>query len=115
PVTVREFYNGWIEKKKPPFVRRSLEKAYRQHFNCYVLPFIGDLEINALTTDTLEDFRINLIQERKISLNTAKNVISGSLQAMVRDAGKKIHSNPFNELPPKWRPRLKQDEPAPFT
>jgi integrase len=115
PLTVREFYDGWIEKKKPPFVRRSLETAYRQHFNCYVLPFMGDLELNDLTTDTLEDFRINLIQEREIGLSTAKNVISGSLQAMVRDAGKKIQSNPFNDLPAKWWPRLQQEEPDPFT
>jgi integrase len=115
PLTVREFYESWIEKKKPPFVRRSLEKAYRQHFNCYVLPFIGDSELDDLTTDTLEDFRINLIQERGIGLSTAKNVISGSLQAMMRDAGKKIQSNPFNDLPPKWWPRLQQEQPDPFT
>src|SRR5688572_24303057 len=32
PLTIKEFYEEWIEKKKPPFVRRSLEHAYRQHF-----------------------------------------------------------------------------------
>ena len=97
------------------FVRRSLEKSYRQHFSCYVLPFIGDLELNSLTVDTLEDFRMYLSQDREISLNSAKNVISGSLQAMLRDARRKIERNPFNDVPRKWWPRQQQDKPDPYT
>src|SRR5687767_15823056 len=30
PVTINEYYAVWIEKKKPPFVRKSLERDYRQ-------------------------------------------------------------------------------------
>jgi hypothetical protein len=115
PLTVREFYQGWIEKKKPPFVRRSLEKAYRQHFTCYILPFMGDMKLNSLTVDTLDDFRMYLSQERKVSLRTSRNALGGSLRAMVRDAGKKIERNPFDELPANWWPRTQQDDPDPFT
>ena len=115
PLTVREFYASWIEKKKPPFVRRSLEKAYRQHFTCYILPFMGDLELNNVTVDTLDDFRIYLTNKREISVSTAKNCISGSLQAMFRDARKKVEKNPFADLPKKWWPRQQQEKPDPFT
>jgi integrase len=115
PQTIKEFFDSWIEKKKPPFVRRSLERAYRQHFNCYILPFMGKLELNGVTIDTLENFRIYLTQEREISLSTAKNVIGGSLQAMFRDAHREIKRNPFNDLPSRWWPRIPQEEPDPFT
>jgi hypothetical protein len=33
PLTIKQFYETWIEKKKPPFVRKSLERDYRQAFN----------------------------------------------------------------------------------
>src|SRR5262249_18739152 len=115
PLTVKELYESWIEKKKPPFVRRSLEVAYRQHFTCYILPFIGDMELNSVTLDTLDDLRIYLTNEREIGLNTAKNVISGSLAAMFRDARKKVERNPFADLPKKWWPRQQQEKPDPFT
>jgi len=115
PLTVREFYASWIEKKKPPFVRRTRERSYRQHFDCYILPFMGDLELNSITTDTLEDFRMYLSQEREVSLGTAKNVIGGSLQAMIRDAGKRVERNPFNDLPANWWPRSQGEPPDPFT
>src|SRR3989338_7590220 len=48
PQTVEEYYGEWIEKKKPPFVRLSLERDYRQGFSRYILPFMGGLELNCL-------------------------------------------------------------------
>jgi integrase len=114
PLTVREFYASWIEKKKPPFVRRSLEKAYKQRFTCYILPFMGDMKLDSVTVDTLEDFRIYLT-ERKISIGTARGVIGCALQAMFRDARKRVKTNPFADLPEKWWPRQQQEKPDPFT
>jgi integrase len=35
--------------------------------------------------------------------------------AMVRDAGRRIDRNPFNDLPANWWPRLPQREPDPYT
>jgi integrase len=115
PLTVRKYYEEWIEKKKPPFVRKSRERDYRQAFNCYIIPFMGNSELNDVTADTLENFRIYLTQERKISISTAKNVLEGSLRAMFRDAGKQIKRNPFEDLPRRWWPRLRHDEPDPYT
>jgi integrase len=113
--TVKEFYEEWILKKKPPLVRRSLERDYRQHFDCYIIPFMSEIELNSATVDTLENFRLKLIEEHKLSVKTARNVIDGSLRAMFRDAGRRIESNPFNDLPEKWWPTLPKTEPDPFT
>ena len=34
--TIREYYDSWILQKKPPLVRKSLERDYRQVFNRYL-------------------------------------------------------------------------------
>jgi integrase len=112
-LTVRGYYEEWIEKKKPPFVRRSLERDYRQAFRI-INAFMGDMDLNDVTTDTLEGLRLNIVEERKLSLKTARNIIDGSLRAMIRDAGRRIERNPFNDLPANWWPRLPQREPNPY-
>jgi integrase len=113
--TVRKFYAEWIEKKKPPFVRVSLERDYRQAFERIINPFIGDMGLNDVSVDTLENLRFHIVQERKLSMKTARNVIDGSLRAMFRDAGRRIERNPFNDLPANWWPRLPQHDPDPYT
>jgi integrase len=115
PQSVRQFYEGWIEKKKPPFVRKSLKRDYRQAFNRNILPIMGEMELNSVTIDTLEDFRLYLVEERNLSLKTARNIIDGSLRAMFRDAGQRLERNPFDNLPANWWPRLPQREPDPYT
>jgi len=115
PLTVREFYERWIEKKKPPFIRLSLQRAYEQTFKKNTLPFMAQMELNSITVETLENFRFHLVHERKLSLKTARNIIDGSLRAMIRDCGQRIDRNPFNDLPPNWWPRLPQREPDPYT
>jgi hypothetical protein len=71
PLTVREFYEEWIEKKKPPFVRLSLQRDYQQNFQKNILPFLGNIELISITVDTLENFRIYLVDERGLALKTA--------------------------------------------
>ena len=115
PQTIKEFYEEWIEKKKPPVVRKSLEIAYRQTFNCYIIPHMGNKDLNEVTVDTLEAFRMYLVEECELSIKTARNVIDGSLRAMFRDAGRRIEKSPFLEIPDKWWPTLPQKEPDPFS
>ncbi len=115
PQTVEEYYGEWIEKKKPPFIRLSLQRDYQQAFQKNILPFMGDMELNSITVDVLENFRLHLVEERKLSLKTARNIIDGSLRAMIRDAGRRIERNPFDDLPANWWPRLPQKEPDPYT
>ena len=70
PLTVKEFFEEWILRKKPPFVRRSLERDYQQAFNKNIIPFMGDLDLNNVTIDTLEDFRMHLVEERRLSVKS---------------------------------------------
>jgi integrase len=113
--TIKDFYDEWIEKKKPPFVRRTLERDYRQAFNCYIIPHMGQRDLNEVTVDTLEVFRMYLVEECDLSIKTARNVMDGSLRAMFRDAGGRIEKNPFLDIPDKWWPTLPQKEPEPFS
>jgi integrase len=76
---------------------------------------MADLDLNCVTTDTLENFRVHLVEERRFSVKSARNIIDGSLRAMFRDAGRRIKRNPFNDLPANWWPRLPQRQPDPYT
>jgi integrase len=115
PETVRQAYEGWIEKKKPPVVRRSLERDYRQAFNRHILPRLGEMELNKVGLDELDSFRLHLIEAQKLSLKTARNIIDGALRAFFRDSARKLDRNPFSELPKNWWPRLPRREPDPYT
>ena len=75
---------------------------------------MGDMELNEMTADTLRA-RFHLVNERELALKTARNIIDGSLRAMIRDAGRRVDRNPFNDLPNNWWPRLPQRDPDPYS
>jgi integrase len=102
--TLNVFYEGWIAKKIEPLVRTSLRKSYVQHYIAYIRPFMGDMPMDKVTVDTLEDFRSCLLGERKLSLKSAKNIISGTLSAMFRDS--RLPVNVFNTIPNQWWPQV---------
>jgi Phage integrase, N-terminal SAM-like domain len=91
-------FEGWIKTKEPPFVRRSLERDYRQAFNHHIIPYMGKTELDGINVDTLENFRIYLVEERKLTSKTARNIIDGPLRAMFRDSRRHMKKNPFDEL-----------------
>ena len=93
----------------------SLQRDYQQNFTKKILPFMGDRELNSLTVETLVAFHMNLISERGLALKTATNIIDGSLRTMIRDAGRPIDRNPFNDLAEGWWPRLAQRDPDPYS
>jgi integrase len=115
PKTVRQYYEEWIKGKKPPLVRKSRERDYRQAFNKHILPFLGDIPVDQITPRKLEDFRINLLEQAKLSLKSARNIIDAYLRAMMRDARNVDHltrEDPFTPL--EWKKQPKE-EPDPFT
>src|SRR5437016_3696259 len=57
PKTVGEFYRGWIERKKPPFVRPGLHYDYTRQFRRYILPKFEATHIVEVTLPLLEAFR----------------------------------------------------------
>ena len=58
---------------------------------------------------------MHLVEERKLTLKTARNIIDGALRPMFRDAGRRIERNPFNENSFKLVARVRKKEPDPFT
>ena len=113
-ITVGEFYRGWIERKKPPFVRPGLHYDYSRQFRRYILPKFEETPIVEVTLPILEAFRAYLNQEMGLSLKSCRNIIDGTFRAMMRDArrhgiGDKDH---FADL--EW-PRIASPKPDPFT
>ena len=112
--TIREYYTQWIETKKPPLVRKSRERDYRQYFNCYVLPSLADVKLEGIDARLLENFKIQLLG-RSLSISTVRRVIDGPLRAMIRDAKKfdgLVIDDPFIVL--EW-PETPRQKPDPFT
>jgi len=115
PMTVGKFYREWIERKKPPVVRKGLERDYREQFNRYILPKFESINLSEVSPPRLEDFRAHLLQERGLSLKSCRNIMDATFRAMVRDARRVdylIEKDPFGVL--QW-PRAKPQKPDPFT
>jgi Phage integrase, N-terminal SAM-like domain len=72
---VRQYYEDWIKGKKPPLVRKSRERDYRQAFKKHILPFLGDTPVSQITPRKLEGFRIHLLEQAKLSLKSVRNIM----------------------------------------
>jgi len=113
PETVGQYFRGWIERKKPPFVRPALERDYRQQYNAYIKRQFEHTKLSDVDLLALENFRIYLGQERRLSLKSCRNIMDGTFRAMMRDAriDGLFEKDPFTNL--KW-PRISQPRPDPF-
>ena len=115
PQTVGEYFRVWIESKKPPAVRKGLERDYREHFKRYILPQFEAVSLKEVLPRKLLDFRTYLTDERGLKMKSARTIIDASFRAMMRDARKidnLIDTDPFAALD--W-PRLPSPKPDPFT
>ena len=115
PQTVGEYFRVWIESKKPPAVRKGLERDYREHFKRYILPQVETVSLKEVSPRKLLDFRTYLTDERGLKMKSARTIIDATFRAMMRDARKIDHlidTDPFEALD--W-PRLPVQKPDPFT
>jgi integrase len=112
--SVGQYYQTWIARKLPPIVRPSRARDYRNHFRTYILQYLGETALKDLSLNHIEELRARLQIDRNLSLKTVRNVIDGSLRAMVRDARKTgVEAGfPFADL--EW-PRRVVPGPDPFT
>jgi integrase len=115
PLTVGDYFKVWIESKKPPTVRKGLERDYREHFRRYILPQFETVNLTDVTPRKLLDFRTYLTEERGLKLKSARTIIDATFRAMMRDPRKidgHIKEDPFTAID--W-PRLPVQKPDPFT
>src|SRR5262249_33703979 len=106
----------WLPRKVPPLVRAWAAHDYRKHLKCHLVPAFGLLPVDMVTPAALEAFRTGLLK-KGLTLKTARNVIDGTLRALLRDArtvDKLIQHDVFADLPPKWWPRRPKLKPDPF-
>ena len=115
-LTVGEYYRGWIERRKPPFVRAGLHHDYVRQFHRYILPNFDNTRLVEVDLTKLDVFRASLNQVGGLSLKSCRNIIDGTFRAMMRDARAENPSlgltDHFANL--KWK-RLPTSKPDPFT
>ena len=112
--TIGQFYPAWVARRVPPIVRPSRARDYRNHFRTYILPYLADVALQDLSRAHLEDLRARLQIDRHLGLKTVRNVIDGSLRAMMRDARKADVQASFPFADFEW-PRRVVPGPDPFT
>ncbi len=93
-ITVGEYYERWIETKKPPMDRPAKIEDYRQVFRAYILPKLATTPLRSVTLAVLRSLRDDLLRvgagkpgTRPLKLKTVKDaIINGPFRAMWRDA-----------------------------
>ena len=111
--TVRRYYDQWIRRKVAPLVRVSAARDYRIHFRMHVLDVLGEVALADMSLAHLEDLR-NGMRGRGLSEKTIRNVIDGSLRALVRDAGQDDIEAGFPFPKMRWPDKIVPG-PSPFT
>jgi integrase len=111
-LSVKQWYERWIETKLAPLVRSGTIGDYKQHWNAYISA-LSPMLLSNVDVDVLEKFRERLLAQG-LSVKTARNIVDGTFRAMWRDAMKKglVDKNPFALLD--W-PRQPRHRPDPFT
>ncbi|MGH7897144.1 MAG: hypothetical protein ACREQQ_04280, partial [Candidatus Binatia bacterium] len=119
--TVASYFAFWIEEKRPPEVRASLRREYKNHFERHILPVVGDVPLRSLSKGDLLRLRSVLrakkvSETRCLSEKTVRNVIDGTFRAFYRDAAQEHdgipYPHPFSML--QWAQYI-PPEPDPFT
>ena len=110
-MTVNEYFELWIKRQQPPFVRSASARDYRQNITRNVLPVaiktadgyprpLGELRVTEITAPILLQLRDKL-SSRGLALKTVRNIIDASFRAMMRDAraiDQLIDRDPFTGL-----------------
>lgn len=115
-LTLRQYYGRWIENKIPPLVKRSAHRNYKAHFVNHLLPLLGDRFLDTLAVGNIRDLLTELVERKKLSVKSAKNILNASLRAVLRDAVADgyLSRSPFEDLPANFWPQSVRPDPDPF-
>ncbi len=110
--TVAKYFAEWIAWKEGERVRLSRLRDYGNHFERYILPILGEEPLEELSLPHLRDLQ-QALRRRALAEKTIKNVILGSLKALVRDARRDGYavSVAFADL--EWT-EIVEEDPDPF-
>lgn len=71
----KEWLNEWLELYVKPSTKERTLNKYRQQVNQYIIPSLGDYELEELTATVLQKFIVKL-SEQGLSANTVNSIIS---------------------------------------
>jgi len=133
--TLTAYYERWIGKQEP-LIRRAQLRDYERHLKGYVLPVLGAVAVTALTPSDLSGLQTELLTNGRprvpaappprrgtpsrhvpLSAKTVRNILGGSLRAMLREARKDgllTREQVLDLMDLKW-PDHETPEPDPFT
>jgi integrase len=105
--TVGSYFARWIELQVPPLVRPAQARDHRRHLRGYVLERLGEIPLSVLTPSDIRGLQSELLtsgrpqvagapepsrgtpsRHRPLSVKTVRNILGGSLRAMLRQARK---------------------------
>ena len=117
PKTIRQYYQSWKKDKIAPFVKKKRARMYASHFDVHILPVDGDKYMHLYSVADIRALRSVIVEKKKLTMKTARNVIDATLRAMFRDAKAEgvVDKTPFDDVPKRWWPRNTKPPPNPFT
>lgn len=95
--TIGSWLHTWLAEYVKHSVKALTYDAYLSICNNHIIPYLGDVALTSLTTDRIQKFYNFLIEEKKLSAKTVKN-INGLLHKALDQAYivGHIKSNPCN-------------------
>ena len=111
--TVDSYFREFIERMRPPLVRKAQARDLRRHIEGYVLPQLGGVPLSEIRPKDIRALQAELLATRSektkkpLSVKTVKNVISGSFRTMIGQAmvDGLVTQDPFAGIAwPKWIP-----------
>ncbi|MCJ1993755.1 site-specific integrase [Lactococcus piscium] len=79
--SVRQWLTHWLNNEIKPRVKVSSFASYHYKIEDYILPSLGDCPLVSLTPESINSL-INFLQERKLSVNTIKVILTIFKQGM---------------------------------
>jgi integrase len=134
-MTLVAYYERWIGEQVA-LVRRAQARDYERHLRGYVLPVLGTMSIAELTPPAVRGLQLELLTRgrprvpdaprprrgtpswhRPLAVKTVRNILSGSLRAMLRQARKDglLTRERFADLMELDWPQAAPPQPDPFT
>lgn len=91
---MKKWFNTYL-----PNIEESTRAGYKEKINNYIIPELGSIPLNALDTDTIQQWVNDLLKKKKLSPKTIKNAFL-NLNAALKKAVKlkKIPANPCDDV-----------------
>jgi len=95
-----EYLEYWLKMKKT-LVRETTYAHYQYFVETFIVPYLGHIKVQKLTSDMLQSYYTKLFEERQFSANTIRfihSIIRGALKDAVK--WKRLPFNPASDATP---------------